>query len=98
MLMSSARPAPLFRGVTSSTVYFRVTIHAIFPGCVLARISILSKIFRFWICLRVQTDWCMPSVPYVFEMLSRYFESKQYRNPGQDASGKNGTYGHPSLL
>ncbi len=26
---------------------------------------------------------------------TRYF--RQYRNPGQDASGKNGTYGHPSL-
>ncbi len=25
----------------------------------------------------------------------RYF--RQYRNPGQDASGKNGTYGHPNL-
>ncbi len=37
----------------------------------------------------------MTSVPYVFETLSRYFESRQYRNPGQDASGKNDTYGHP---
>ncbi len=36
----------------------------------------------------------MTSVPYVFETLSRYFESKQYRNPGQDVAGKNGTYGH----
>ncbi len=25
----------------------------------------------------------------------RYF--RQYRNPGQDASGKNGTYGHPNI-
>ncbi len=25
----------------------------------------------------------------------RYF--RQYRNPGQDASGKNGTYGHPNF-
>ncbi len=25
----------------------------------------------------------------------RYF--RQYRNPGQDASGKNGMYGHPML-
>ncbi len=25
----------------------------------------------------------------------RYF--RQYRNPGQDASGKNGTYGHPTI-
>ncbi len=43
----------------------------------------------------VQTDRCMTSVPYVFETLSRYFESKQYRNPGQDVTRKNGTYGHP---
>ncbi len=34
----------------------RVTIRAIFPGCVLARISILPKISRIWLCLRVQTD------------------------------------------
>ncbi len=41
--------------------------------------------------------WCMTSVPYVFKTLSRYFESKQYRNPGQDMSGKNGMYGHPNF-
>ncbi len=45
-----------------------------------------------FVCVR-----CMTPVPYVFETLSRYIESKQYRNPGQDASGKNGTYGHPML-
>ncbi len=55
----------------------------------------MPKIFR--ICLHVQTDRCMTSVPCVSEMLTRYFESKQYRNPGQDASRKNGTYGHPTL-
>ncbi len=71
-----------------------VTIRAIFPGRILARISILPKISRIWLCLHVQTDRCMTLVPYVFEMLSRYFESKQNRNPGQDASGKNG---HPSV-
>ncbi len=65
-------------------------MRAIFPGSILAKISILPKISRIWLCLRVQT--CMISVPYVFESLSRYFESKQYINPGQD---KNGTYGHP---
>ncbi len=79
-----------------NNVPWLVTMRAIFPGSILARISILPKISRIWLCLRVQTDRCMTSVPYVFEMLSRYFESKQYRNPGQDASGKNGTYGHPS--
>ncbi len=73
----------------------RVNMRAIFPRRILARISILPKISRIWLCLRVQTDRCMTSVPCVFETLSRYFESKQYRNPGQDASGKNGTYGHP---
>ncbi len=31
-------------------------------------------------------------------MLSRNFESRQYRNPSQNASGKNGAYGHPMLL
>ncbi len=62
-----------------------MTICAVFPVRILARISILPKISRIWLCLRVQTDWCMTSVPYVFETLSRYFESKQYRNSGQDA-------------
>ncbi len=73
-----------------------MTIRALFPGRILARISILPKISRIWLCLCVQTDRCMTSVPYVFEMFSRYFESKQYRNPGQDASRKNGTHGHPT--
>ncbi len=36
-----------------------MTIRAIFPGRVLARISILPKISRIWLCLRVQTDRCM---------------------------------------
>ncbi len=58
-------------------------MRAVFPGSILAKI---------WLRLRVQTDRCMTSVPYVFESLSRYFESKQYINPGPD---KNGTYGHP---
>ncbi len=57
----------------------------------------LPKISRIWLCLGVQSDRCVTLVPHVFERLSRYFESKQYRNPGQDASGKNGTYGHPIL-
>ncbi len=39
----------------------RVNIRAIFPGRVLARISILPKISRFWLCLRAQTDGCMTS-------------------------------------
>ncbi len=39
----------------------RVTIRAIFPGHVQARISILPKIYRFWLCLRVQTNRCMTS-------------------------------------
>ncbi len=39
----------------------RVTICAIFLRHVLARISILPKISRFWLCLRVQTDRCMTS-------------------------------------
>ncbi len=39
----------------------RVTICAIFLGCVLARISILPKISMVWLCLRVQTDRCMTS-------------------------------------
>ncbi len=64
---------------------------SVFPD--LARISILPRISRIWLCLRVQNDLCMTSVAYVFKTLSRYFESKQYRNPGPDASGKNGTYG-----
>ncbi len=51
-----------------------------------------APLYRIWLCLRVQTDRCL-TVPCVFERLSRYFESKQYRNPGQDPSGKNGTYG-----
>ncbi len=73
--------------------FCRVTIRAIFPGRVLARISTLPKISRFgFVCVR-----CMTLVPYVFEMLSRYFESKQYRNLGQDMSGKNGMYGHPNF-
>ncbi len=71
-----------------------VTIRGIFPRRILARISILPKISSIWLCLRVQTDRCMTSFPYVFETLSR-FESKQYRNPGQDTSRKNGTYRHP---
>ncbi len=44
-----------------------------------------------FICVR-----CMTLFPYVFETLSRYFESKQYRNPGQGMSGKNSMYGHPN--
>ncbi len=76
----------------------RVTICAIFPGHVLSRISILPKIFWFWLCLHVQTDRCVTSVPYVFEMLSRYFESKQYRNSAQDAPRKNVTHGDTNLL
>ncbi len=40
----------------------------------------------------------MASVPFAFEMLSRYFESKQYKNPGQHASGTNATYGHLRLF
>ncbi len=73
-----------------------MTICAIFPGHILARISILPKISRIWLC--VQTDRCVTSVPYVFETLSRYFESKQHRNPGQDVSRTNGTYGHPIYI
>ncbi len=44
---------------------FRVTIRAIFPGRILGRISILPKLSRIWLCLHVQTDRCMTSVPYV---------------------------------
>ncbi len=44
----------------------RVTIC---PRCILTRISIFPKISRSWLCLRVQTDRCMTSVPYVFETL-----------------------------
>ncbi len=54
----------------------------------LVRITILAKISRIWLGLRMLTYRCMTSVPYVFETLSRYFESKQFRNPGQDVSGK----------
>ncbi len=60
-----------------------MTIRAIFPGRILARISILPKISRNCLCLRVQTDRCLASVPYFFQTLSRYL-SKQYRNPGQE--------------
>ncbi len=74
----------------------RVTIGAIFPGRVLARISILPKISRIWLCLRVQTDRCMTRFLMFSKRISRYFESKQYRNPGQDASWENGTHGHPN--
>ncbi len=73
---------------------YRVTIRDTLPGRILARIYILPKISRIWLCLRVQTDLCMTLVPYVFETLSRYFESKQYRSPSQDVSGENGMYGH----
>ncbi len=66
----------------------RVTIRAIFPGCVLARISILPKISRIWLCLRVQTDRCMARFLMFSKRISRYFESKQYRNPGQTRPGK----------
>ncbi len=45
-----------------------------------------------FVCVR-----CMTLFSYVFETLSRYFESKQYRNLGQDMSGKNGMYGHPNF-
>ncbi len=69
----------------------------VFPGRVLARISILPKISRIWLCLRVQTDRCMTRFLMFSKRISRYFESKQYRNPGQDASWENGTYGHPNI-
>ncbi len=74
-----------------------MTIRAIFPGHVLARISILPKISRIWLCLRVQTDRCMTRFLMFSKRISRYFESKQYRNPSQDASWENGTYGHPII-
>ncbi len=65
-----------------------MTIRAIFPGRILANISILPIISRIWLCLPVQTDLCMTSVPYTFETLSRYFESKQYRNLDRTHLGK----------
>ncbi len=49
--------------VSSTECYsgYRVTICAIFLRHILARISMLPKISRFWLCLRVQTDRCMTS-------------------------------------
>ncbi len=55
-----------YQSINQKILYYRVTIRAIFPGRILARISILPKISRIWLCLRVQTDRCMTSVPYVF--------------------------------
>ncbi len=53
----------------------------------------LHYVSRFWLCLRAVYD----IVSLCFsKTLSRYFESKQYRNPGQGMSGKNGMYGHPN--
>ncbi len=37
--------------------FCRVNMRAIFPGHVLARISTLPKISRFWLCLRVVYDF-----------------------------------------
>ncbi len=87
----------LLGGKKKYTLLVRVTIRAIFPGRILARISILLwfKVPREHfenirnrchtpIGLHTQTK---PN--------PRYF--RQYRNPGQDASGKNGTYGHPTV-
>ncbi len=61
----------------------RVTICAIFPARVLARISILPKISRFWLCLHVQIDRCMTSKYHTygslcFQRLSRYFDVKHW--------------------
>ncbi len=58
----------------------RETIRAFFtdaswPG------FLLPKISRIGLCLCADRS-CVTSVTYVFETLSRYFESKQYRNPG----------------
>ncbi len=61
------------------------------PGMCLGTPGLTYPGFGF-VCLR-----CMTSVPHVFEMFSRYFESKQYRNLGQDMSGKNGMYGQPNF-
>ncbi len=80
-------------------VLIRVTIRTIFPRCILSRISILPKISKIWLCLCVQTDVCRYDIGSLcfFKRSRGTFESKQYRNPGQDASGKNGKYGHPRL-
>ncbi len=73
----------------------RVTIRAIFPGRVLARISILLwfKVPREH--FKNIRNRC--HTPIGLHTLTkpnpRYF--RRYRNIGQDASGKNGTYGHP---
>ncbi len=77
------------------TYFLGRAVRAIFPGRVLARISILPKISRIWLCLRVQTDRCMMRFLMFSKRISRYSESKQYRNPGK--SWENGTYGHPTI-
>ncbi len=78
--------------IICKNIITRVTIHAIFPRCVLARISIL-----IWFKVpqeRFENTRNRCHTPIGLNMQtkpnSRYF--RQYRNPGQDASGKNGTY------
>ncbi len=51
----------LHRFQALNVIVGRVTIRAIFHRRVLTRISILPKIYLFWLCLRVQTDRCMTS-------------------------------------
>ncbi len=78
--------------------FCRATIRAIFPGRILARISdhvsTLPKISRFWLCLRAVYD--VVSLCFRNALVVRC-KSKQYRNPGQDISGKNGMYGQPNF-
>ncbi len=74
--------------------FFWVTMRAIFPGRILARISTLLKISRFWICLHVVYDIGSLCFQNALEVPKG---SKHNRNPGQDLSGKNGMYGHPNF-
>ncbi len=76
----------------------RVTIRAIFPGCVLARISILLwfKVPRDAFRKHKEPRHTPIGLHTQTKPNPRYF--RQYRNPGQDASWENGTYGHPTLM
>ncbi len=140
-----------------NAIILRVTIRAIFTGHVLARISILPKISRFWLFALCKIDRCMTLFDESYKEQSRrllmlsnrsrgtlvsyndrcaassrkneqtrvricialivltfsrttigrlctipacywsnYFGCfRQYKNPGQDVSRINGTYGHP---